>query len=57
MTGLTRQESSARLPQFEHAFLAYMEDHSSMDNSAQAAAIVHMRPLPYPRWPTSCSSC
>jgi hypothetical protein len=57
MTGLTQQESSARLPRFEHAFLAYMEDHSSMDNPAQAAAIVHMRPLPYLRWPTSCSSC
>jgi hypothetical protein len=29
MTGLTPQEFSALLPSFEHAFLAYMEDHTS----------------------------
>jgi hypothetical protein len=28
MTGLTPQEFSALLPHFEHAFLAYMEDHT-----------------------------
>ena len=28
MTGLTQQEFTALLPQFEHAFLAYMEDHT-----------------------------
>jgi Helix-turn-helix of DDE superfamily endonuclease len=28
MTGLTQQEFAALLPPFEHAFLAYMEDHT-----------------------------
>lgn len=28
MTGITRQEFTALLPPFEHAFLAYMEDHT-----------------------------
>jgi len=29
MTGLTQQEFSALLPHFEHAFLAYMKDHTT----------------------------
>jgi Helix-turn-helix of DDE superfamily endonuclease len=29
MAGLTQQEFTALLPHFEHAFLAYMEDHTS----------------------------
>jgi len=28
MTGLTAQEFTALLPPFEHAWLAYMEDHT-----------------------------
>jgi len=56
MTGLTAQEFTALLPPFEHAWLAYMEDHTRDGQRARAAAPVRMRPRPYPRWRISCSS-
>jgi hypothetical protein len=59
MTGLTAPEFTALLPHFEHAFEAYMRDHTIEDQprtSRRYTAIVRMTLVPCPRWPTSCSS-
>jgi hypothetical protein len=57
MTGLTEAECTALLPHFECALVGSMGSPApSMGSPAPVGATRRIRPVPYPRWPTSCSS-